>query len=62
MTQDEMAVAVGQAVAVFRATLHKIGGTDSSGDRFGSAELTIAMRHIEDAESRVIRHINKVSP
>lgn len=61
MTPEEMAVAVGTAVGIFTATLHRIGGTNPESDRLGSADLTLALRHIEDAESRVVRHIEKVS-
>lgn len=43
--------------------LHKIGGTAPPPDgfgydnRMGSANLTIALRHLEDAEYRAVRHI-----
>ena len=42
-----------------RADLHAIGGTDPTGDRFGSAHLTLAFRHLEDLESRVRRHLGE---
>jgi len=41
----------------FIAFLHAIGETDPSGDRMGSAHLTLAMRHIEDAVYRTVKHI-----
>ena len=40
--------------------LHKLGGTSTKTGQagpFGSADLTLALRHIQDAESRAIRHI-----
>jgi hypothetical protein len=37
--------------------LHDLGGTDIQGDRYGSANLTLAARHIEDAVFRACKHI-----
>lgn len=40
------------------ALLHDIGGTTGGqNSRFGSADLTLALRHIQDAEYRIVRHI-----
>lgn len=39
--------------------LHKMGGTDPSGDKFASRDLSLANTHIEDAVMRVVRHITK---
>ena len=41
----------------FVAFLLELGGTDQHGGRLASANLTLALRHIEDAESRAERHI-----
>ena len=44
--------------ADFVALLHKIGGTDqSAGNRLANADLTLALRHMEDAEYRAVRGI-----
>jgi len=45
--------------AAFLVVLHKIGGTDPSGDRFGSRDLSLAATHAEDAVMRAVRHITK---
>jgi len=37
--------------------LHSIGGTDPTGDRMGSANLTLSLRHMEDAVYRAVKHI-----
>jgi hypothetical protein len=37
--------------------LHLIGNTDPTGDRMGSANLTLSMRHMEDAVYRAVKHI-----
>ncbi|WP_041527394.1 Acb2/Tad1 domain-containing protein [Paracoccus aminophilus] len=39
------------------AKLHEIGGTDPSGDRLASRDLSLANTHIEDAVMRAVRHI-----
>lgn len=43
--------------AAFVAKLHEIGGTDPTGERMGSANLTLSMRHAEDAVYRAVKHI-----
>ena len=43
--------------ATFIAKLHEIGGTDVTGDRFASRDLSLANTHIEDAVMRAVRHI-----
>lgn len=43
--------------AAFITKLHEMGGTDPSGDRFGSRELSLANTHAEDAVMRAVRHI-----
>lgn len=43
--------------AAFIAKLHQIGGTDASGDRFASRDLSLANTHAEDAVMRAVRHI-----
>lgn len=48
---------VRQARRDFIAALHEVGGTDPKGGRLASANLTLAFRHVEDAESRAERHI-----
>lgn len=50
---------VERVAAAFIAALHEVGGTDPKAGRMGSADLTLAMRHVEDAESRAIRHIKR---
>ena len=47
--------ALRQAAVMFIQTLHMIGGT--AGDRFGSAQLTLAARAVEEAEHRALRHL-----
>ena len=37
--------------------LHAIGGTDPKHAQLGSPHLTLALRHIEDAESRLGRYL-----
>lgn len=39
--------------------LHEIGGTDPAGERMGSANLTLSMRHAEDAVYRAVKHITQ---
>lgn len=42
----------------FVALLHEAGGTSGGqNDRLGSADLSLALRHVQDAEYRAIRHI-----
>lgn len=43
--------------AEFIRKLHEIGGTDVSGDRFASRDLSLANTHAEDAVMRAVRHI-----
>jgi hypothetical protein len=43
--------------ASFIAKLHEIGGTDATGDRFASRDLSLANTHAEDAVMRAVRHI-----
>lgn len=43
--------------AAFIAKLHAIGGTDATGDRFASRDLSLANTHAEDAVMRAVRHI-----
>ncbi|MDN3712196.1 hypothetical protein QWZ10_11035 [Paracoccus cavernae] len=43
--------------AALIAKLHEIGGTDPSGDRLASRDLSLANTHIEDAVMRAVRHI-----
>lgn len=45
--------------AAFIARLHEIGGTDPSGDRMASRDLSLAQTHIEDATMRAVRHITR---
>ena len=47
------------AGAAFITQLHMIGGTDPMGERMGSANLTLAMRHMEDAVYRAVKHITQ---
>ena len=56
--QAEQIALVRKARAEFFSLLHSIGGTpDIPGAQMRSANLTLAMRHIEDAEYRAVRHI-----
>ena len=55
-TEDRKAVK--KAAADFTTLLHTIGATDPRGGRLASADLTLALRHIEDAEARALRHID----
>jgi hypothetical protein len=48
---------VRDARRAFVAMLHELGGTDPKTGRLASANLTLALRHVEDAESRAVRHI-----
>ena len=41
----------------FIAKLHEIGGTDPTGDRFASRDLSLANTHAEDDVMRAVRHI-----
>lgn len=41
----------------FINALHRIGGSDEGGDRFGSRDLSLANTHMEDAVMRAVRHI-----
>lgn len=43
----------------FIRLLHYLGDTDPGGDRMASAHLTLALRHIEDAEARALRHLGR---
>ncbi|GGG77750.1 hypothetical protein GCM10011415_28350 [Salipiger pallidus] len=43
--------------AAFIELLHEIGGTDPSGNRFASRDLSLANTHAEDAVMRAVRHI-----
>ena len=48
--------------ATFTELLHRIGRTQSPNDektdhRFGSANLTLAFRHMEDAVYRAVKHV-----
>lgn len=48
--------------AEFINLLHEVGGTNMLGqdpERFGSANLTLSFRHIEDAVMRAVKHITK---
>lgn len=50
--------------AAFTALLHRIGRTTAPNDvgedhRFGSAHLTLAFRHMEDAVYRAVKHVTK---
>lgn len=45
--------------AAFIAKLHALGGTDPSGDRMGSRDLSLAQTHMEDAVMRAVRHLTK---
>jgi hypothetical protein len=49
--------AVKDAGATFISLLHEIGGTDPTGDRFASRDLSLANTHMEDAVMRAVRHI-----
>ncbi|MEM7671405.1 MAG: hypothetical protein AAF317_20155, partial [Pseudomonadota bacterium] len=40
-------------------TLHAIGGTDPTGERMASRDLSLAQTHIEDAVMRAVRHVTK---
>lgn len=55
--QKDAEAAIEQAARAFVAALHLIGGTDPKLGRLASADLTLAMRHIEDAEFRALRHV-----
>lgn len=44
---------------LFIEALHEIGGTDPAGERMGSANLTLSMRHAEDAVYRAVKHITQ---
>ena len=44
----------------FLAVLHEIGGTDEGSAGYGSAHLTLAACHVEDAEARVLRHLGRL--
>ena len=37
--------------------LHVIGGTDPEGEQLASRHLALARNHVEDAMSRVVRHV-----
>lgn len=39
--------------------LHAIGGTDPTGERMASRDLSLAQTHIEDAVMRAVRHVTK---
>jgi hypothetical protein len=41
----------------FTNLLHEIGGTDPTGERFGSRNLSIAFTAIEDAVMRAVKHV-----
>ncbi|WP_036292101.1 hypothetical protein [Methylosinus sp. PW1] len=41
----------------FFALIAEAGGTDPASERTGSASLTLAFRHVEDAVYRTVKHI-----
>ncbi|MBC6714741.1 hypothetical protein H9Q09_00895 [Aurantimonas sp. DM33-3] len=45
--------------AAFIAKLHEIGGTNPTGQSFGSRDLSLANTHAEDAVMRAVRHITR---
>jgi hypothetical protein len=45
---------LGQA---FTDLLHELGGTDPSGEQFGSRNLALSFGHIEDAVMRAVKHL-----
>lgn len=45
--------------AEFIALLHEIGGTDPSGERLASRDLSLTLTHTEDAVMRAVRHITR---
>lgn len=54
--------AIKDAGADFVNLLHEVGGTGAEGsdpERFGSANLTLSFRHIEDAVMRAVKHVTK---
>lgn len=55
--QHDQVAAVERAASAFIAVLHLIGGTDPKIGRLASADLTLALRKIEDAEFRAKRHL-----
>lgn len=57
--EKETMKAVKDLGAQFITLLHEIGGTDPSGDRMGSANLTLSLRHMEDAVYRAVKHITE---
>ena len=46
-----------QRGAEFIEYLHTVGGTDPTGKRMASRNLSLAMTHMEDAVMRAVRHI-----
>lgn len=56
--EHDKSEALEQAARAFVAVLHLLGGTDPKLGRLASADLTLALRHIEDAEFRAKRHIS----
>lgn len=61
LNDDEKAqmVAIKDMGEAFAIKLHEIGGTDPAGEKFASAHLMLAFRHIEDAVYRAVKHITK---
>lgn len=58
--QKNQMVRVRRLRSEFVRLLQELGGTTGVGDvepRMGSANLTLALRHLEDAEYRAVRHI-----
>jgi len=43
---------------MFIDLLHQIGGTEPTGDRMASRDLSLAQTHVEDAVLRAANHIN----
>lgn len=41
----------------FVEMLHRIGKTDTTGDRQGSRNLSLAQTHMEDAVMRAVKHL-----
>ena len=58
LTSDQRAMIekIRAARRAFIAVLHEAGGTEA-GHRLASANLTLSLRHIEDAEYRAVRHV-----
>ena len=56
-TEKAQVMQVKDMGAALIAKLHEIGGTDPSGDRLASRDLSLANTHVEDAVMRAVRHI-----